>query len=59
VYFLGVGAARLPEAALMAVCALVGGWVGAHVAQRLPARVFRTVVVVYGVGVALKLLYDG
>ena len=59
VYFFGVGAARLPEAALMAVCALVGGWVGAHVAQRLPARVFRTVVVVYGVGVALKLLYDG
>jgi uncharacterized membrane protein YfcA len=58
VYFLAVGAARLPEAALMAVCALAGGWVGAHVAQRLPARVFRAVVVSYGVVVALKLLWD-
>jgi uncharacterized membrane protein YfcA len=58
VYFLGVGAARLPEAAFMAVAALGGGWVGAHVAQRLPARVFRAVVVTYGVVVATKLLWD-
>jgi uncharacterized membrane protein YfcA len=58
VYFLAVGAARLPEAALMAACALAGGWAGAHVAQRLPARVFRAVVVSYGVVVALKLLWD-
>jgi uncharacterized membrane protein YfcA len=58
VYFLAVGAAWLPQAALMAVCALAGGWVGAHVAQRLPARVFRAVVVVYGVVIALKLLWD-
>jgi uncharacterized membrane protein YfcA len=58
-YFVGVGAARLPEAALMAVCALAGGWIGARVAQRLPARVFRFVVVAYGVTIALKLLHDG
>jgi uncharacterized protein len=57
-YFVAVGAVRLPEAALMSVCALAGGWVGAHVAQRLPARVFRAVVVTYGVVVALKLLLD-
>jgi uncharacterized membrane protein YfcA len=42
----------------MAACALAGGWAGAHVAQRLPARVFRAVVVSYGVVVALKLLWD-
>ena len=34
--FLGAGAARLPEAALMAVAAGLGGWGGAHLAQRLP-----------------------
>ena len=32
------------------------GLVGAHVAQRLPARVMRVLVVSYGVIVALKLL---
>jgi uncharacterized protein len=57
-YFLGIGAASIPYAAFMAVCALAGGWVGAHLAQRLPARVFRTVVIAYGVIVALKLLLD-
>jgi uncharacterized membrane protein YfcA len=54
-YFLAEGAARLPEAALMAVAALAGGYAGARVAQRLPARVMRAVVVVYGVAVALRL----
>ena len=55
-YFLGVGAARIPEAAFMALAALAGGWVGAKLAQRLPARVFRGVVVAYGFVVATKLL---
>jgi uncharacterized membrane protein YfcA len=58
VYFLVVGAARLPEAAFMAVAALAGGWVGAQVAQRLPARVFRAAVVIYGFAIGLKLLVD-
>jgi uncharacterized membrane protein YfcA len=55
-YFLGIGAANVPYGAFMAVCALAGGWVGAHLAQRLPARVFRGLVIAYGVIVAGKLL---
>jgi hypothetical protein len=55
-YFLGIGAASIPYAAFMAVCALLGGWVGAHLAQRLPARVFRLLVITYGVLIALKLM---
>ena len=58
IYFFAVGAARLPEAGVMALAALAGGWAGARVAQKLPARVFRAVVVGYGVIVALKLLWD-
>ncbi|HET7753503.1 MAG TPA: sulfite exporter TauE/SafE family protein [Anaeromyxobacteraceae bacterium] len=56
VYFLGIGAASLPYGAFMAVCALAGGWVGARVAQRLPARVFRGLVIAYGVTVALVMM---
>ena len=41
IYFLAQGAARLPEAALMAVAALAGGYAGARVAQRLPAPIMR------------------
>jgi len=41
---------------LIAVGALVGGWIGAHVARRLPPVVFRTLVVLVGYGVALQLL---
>lgn len=55
-YFLGIGAADIPYAVFMSVCALLGGWVGAHLAQRLPARVFRVLVISYGVVVAGKLL---
>jgi uncharacterized membrane protein YfcA len=54
-YFLIVGAAALPQAALMAASSLVGGYVGARVAQRMPARVMRTLVVVYGVAIAVRL----
>lgn len=57
VYFLGVGAVRLPEAALMAVLSVAGGLVGAHVAQRLPGGALRVVVILYGVVVAGKLLF--
>jgi uncharacterized membrane protein YfcA len=54
-YFLLVGAAALPEAALMAASSLVGGYVGAHLAQRMPARLMRTLVVLYGIGIAIRL----
>ena len=58
VYFLAMGLVRLPEAGWMAVTSIAGGWVGAHVAQRLPARAMRVLVVAYGVAVAVKLLLD-
>jgi uncharacterized protein len=56
VYFLAAGAVRLPEAGLMALSSVFGGWAGAHLAQRLPARVMRVLVVSYGLLVAAKLL---
>jgi len=56
VYFLVLGAARLPEAAMMAVASIAGGWVGAHLALRLPAGVMRVLVIGYGLVVAGKLL---
>jgi len=57
VYFLVRGAARVPEASLMAAASILGGWAGAHLAQRLPGRVVRALVVTYGLAVAWKLLH--
>jgi uncharacterized membrane protein YfcA len=59
VYFLVLGAADLPLSLLMAVTSLVGGYVGAHLAQRLPAHILRAVVVTYGLGVAAYLFWKG
>jgi uncharacterized membrane protein YfcA len=59
VYFVAVGAASLPHAALMAVTCFGGGWAGAHLAQRLPAPVMRAVVVTYGLIVAGVLFRKG
>jgi uncharacterized protein len=56
VYFLAVGAAHLPEASVMAVAAIAGGYAGAHLAKRLPAAPMRALVVVYGMGMALRML---
>jgi uncharacterized membrane protein YfcA len=58
-YFLFAGAVHLPEAGLMAVASVLGGWVGAHVAQRLPAWLLRYSVIAFATGVAAKLLRDG
>jgi uncharacterized membrane protein YfcA len=58
VYFLAKGAVSLPPAALMMVTSIAGGWVGAHLAQRLPARVMRVLVIAYGLVVAGKLFWD-
>lgn len=41
---------------LLAVGAVVGGWLGAHLARRMHPAVFRTVVVVFGYLVGLRLL---
>jgi uncharacterized membrane protein YfcA len=57
IYFLAIGAARLPEAACMAAAALAGGYAGARVAQRMPARRLRVVVIAYGAFVAARLFY--
>lgn len=56
VYFLHAGAVHLPEAALMAVASTLGGYAGARVAQRLKPTILRSLVVVYGVTVALVLM---
>lgn len=58
-WFLLSGAVRLPEAALMAVASLAGGWVGAMVARKLPAGVMRAAVITYGVIVAVVMLERG
>jgi hypothetical protein len=54
--FLGAGAARLPEAALMAVAAGLGGWGGAHLAQRLPPAAMRWVAIGVGLYAAGRML---
>jgi uncharacterized membrane protein YfcA len=59
IYFLAVGAARLPEAALMAAASLAGGYAGARLALVMPAALMRAVVIVYGVGVALWMFATG
>ncbi len=58
VYFLVMGAVRLPEAALMAVTSIVGGLVGARVAQRLPSRLLRILVIAFGLVVTVILLAE-
>ncbi len=58
VYFLAMGAVRLPEAGLMALTSVFGGWVGAHLAQRLRPGIMRVLVVGYGLVVAGKLFLE-
>jgi uncharacterized membrane protein YfcA len=41
---------------LIAIGSVVGGWLGAHVGRRLPPAVFRTLIVVFGYAVGVKLL---
>ncbi len=56
VYFLFQGAVRLPEAGVMAVAAIAGGWIGAHIAKRLPAPAMRACVILFGFVIAGKML---
>ncbi len=55
--FLGAGAARLPEAALMAVAAGLGGWGGAHLAQRLQPAAMRWVAIGVGLYAAARMFW--
>lgn len=58
VYFTASGAVRYGEAGLMMVAALLGGWAGAHLAQRLPALGMRIAVIAYGLVFAGKLFLE-
>jgi len=57
IYFLAVGAAVVPVALAMMGAAIAGGFVGARTAQRMSPRLLRGAVVVYGVIVAIRLLW--
>lgn len=54
-YFILMGVANLPAAGLMAVASITGGYVGARLAQKLSSKLFRIVVVSFGIIVALRL----
>lgn len=54
--FVGTGHAVLGLALLMAVANLVGGWAGAHLAQRLPPLAMRSVAIAVGLYAAGRML---
>lgn len=55
-YFIFVGLVHWPEALVMAVGAIVGGYGGAGLARKLGAKFVRVSVIVIGVGMAISLL---
>ena len=55
-YFIFVGLVHWPEALVMAVGAIVGGYAGAGLARKLGAKFVRVSVIVIGVGMAISLL---
>lgn len=55
-YFIFVGLVHWPEAGVMAVGAIVGGYGGAGLARKLGAKFVRWAVIVIGVGMAISLL---
>ncbi|MCG3149370.1 MAG: putative membrane transporter protein YfcA [Verrucomicrobiae bacterium] len=59
VYFIVAGKIDYQLGAIVAVAAIAGGYVGAHVAQKLSPRWLRAVVVVYGAAIALYMLGRG
>jgi uncharacterized membrane protein YfcA len=56
VYFVLAGAVRAPEAVLMAVAAIVGGFLGARLAQRLPPAGMRAFAIAVGLFAAGKMM---
>jgi len=59
VYFMFSGAIVYKMAGVMGVAAIAGGYIGAHMAQKLSPRWLRAVVVVYGLAIALYMLTRG
>src|SRR5262249_54326253 len=55
-YFIVMGMVRWPEAIVMAVGAIVGGYGGAGVARRMGPKTVRTIVIIVGFSMALSLL---
>ncbi len=55
-YFIFVGLVHWPEALVMAVGAIVGGYGGAGLARKLGAKFVRWTVIIIGVGMAISLL---
>ncbi len=58
-YFVYIGAADLRAAGVMALASLLGGYLGAHTAQRLSPALLRAVVVTFGLIVAVHLFRTG
>jgi uncharacterized membrane protein YfcA len=56
VYFLFLAPVRVPEALLMAVCASIGGFLGAHLAQKLPPMGVRVVSIGIGLYAGVRML---
>jgi uncharacterized membrane protein YfcA len=55
IYFAVSGAVIWPDAILMAVAAILGGFAGAKLAKRLGRKFVRTAVVVIGLGMTIAL----
>ena len=55
-YFVAFGPVAWHAVFVMLPASLVGGLAGASLARRLPASALRTIVILYGVGVAIRLL---
>lgn len=59
IYFIFFGAVDWSDAAVLTAGQVLGGWLGARTARRLPAATVRWVVVGVGVAMALSLLLAG
>ncbi len=59
ILFLAAGQAIWIVGFVMAACAMVGAWAGAHVAMRHGARVIRPLLVLTSLALTAKLIWDG
>ena len=59
ILFLAAGQAIWIIGLVMAACAMVGAWAGAHVAMRHGARVIRPLLILSSLALTAKLIWDG